>query len=58
MMLFNILYYDEIKDEEKVEEVAAYSEEQALFLFNQQMKRYKNSCRVVGVECVNRIGVM
>lgn len=56
--LYNISYYDEIKEEELVEEVAAYSEEQALFLFNQQMAKRRCAFRLIGVECVNMVGAI
>lgn len=56
--LYNISYYDEMKDEELVDEVAAYSEEQALFLFNQQMARRQCAFRFIGLECVNMVGAI
>lgn len=56
--LYNISYYDEIKEEDKVEEVAAYSEEQALFLFNEQMAQRPGSFQVIGIECVNMVGAI
>lgn len=56
--LYNISYYDEIKEEDKVEEVAAYSEEQALFLFNEQMAQRPVCIQVLGVECVNMVGAI
>ena len=56
--LYNISYYDEMKDEELVDEVAAYSEEQALFLFNEQMTKRPVCIQVLGVECVNMVGAI
>ena len=58
LKLYNVSYYDEIKDEDLVEEVAAYSEEQALFLFNQQMANRPGTYYVVGAECVNAVSIM
>ena len=56
--LYNISYYDEIKDVDLVEEVVAYSEEQALFLFNEQMTKSPGCIQVIGVECVNMVGAI